>query len=126
MRTKQLSEIASRLIDTATEITTSLGHSFKLREDFLRQIRSKMRCAQEVVHTDALGMAGRGFRESIEHRLAHYIVGDVIKGFDFHVEHDYSSYYPFTNTRFTAKAYVLTQAELTALVDEAIEIGRRS
>lgn len=127
MRTKELAAIATRLVDTATEISKSLEGAFHMRERLLRETRKKQRSAQMDVINQVLGMAGRGFREHVENNLAHSIVREAIKSIDFDVEPGISAYFHANGvTRFTAKAYVLTQAELTKLVDEAIEIGRRS
>lgn len=124
MRDSKLASIATRLVETASEIKESVEGAFHMRERLLRETRKKQFCAREAVRTDVLGMAGFGFRQHIERNLASHLVNGAIKGIDFETEAERSSLGSFVH--FTAKAYVLTQAELTALVDDAIEIGRRS
>lgn len=126
MRDSKLASIATRLVEAATEIEKSLGCSIGLRAELLRKTRAKQRCVQQEVRTEVLGMAGRGYREHIERDLARLLTNEAIKDIDFEVDPIPQIYGSFCITRFTAKAYVLPQAELTALVDEAIEIGRRS
>jgi hypothetical protein len=127
MRDRQLAHIATQLVETATEMEESIKSASQLRERFLREVRKNQRCAQQHVPAEMLGMAGmagRGYREHIEHTLARALAAEAIKGIDFEVAAEPSS---FRNLiRFTAKAYVLTQVELTKLIDDAIEIGKRS
>lgn len=122
----KLASIAYKLIETAAQITESIERGHQMRKDLLRKTRAKQRCARQEVRTEVLGMAGRGYREHIEHDMTRLLVNEAIKDIDFEVEPLPINYSSFCITRFTAKAYILTQAELTALVDDAIEIGRRS
>lgn len=126
MRDSKLASIATQLVEMATKIQTSVEGAFHLREQLLRKLRAKQRCVREEVRTEILGMAGRGYREHVERDMARILVNEAIKDIDFEVDPLPTLYGSFSITRFTAKAYVLTQAELTALVDDAIDIGRRS
>lgn len=126
MRDSKLASIATRLVETATEISKSIEGASQLRELFLREVRKIQRCADAVVPTEMLGLAGRGFREHVEHQLARRIVHEAVKNIDFDVSRDDCESWANRTTRFTAKAYVLTQGELTKLIDDAIEIGKRS
>lgn len=124
MRNSKLANIATRLADTATEIAESINNAFHMRERLLREVRNSQRCAQSAVPREMLGMAGRGYREHVERNLASLIVHEAIKSIDFDVRHELNTIH--ANTVFTARAYVLTQDEMTKLIDDAIEIGKRS
>lgn len=127
MRDSKLASIATRLVETATEIAESIGSASQMRERFLREVRKNQRCVQQHVPAEMLGMAGmagRGYREHIEHTLARALTADAIKSIDFEVAAEPCSLRNLI--RFTAKAYVLTHGELTKLIDDAIDIGRRS